>query len=88
MYRALIFGIGILSALALGACSTTPSHTAVRTASAVVAGSCPATAGTSMRPRIGECKAYSHRQLVETGQTANLARALQMLDPSITASGH
>ena len=79
----------ILGAAALAACSTTPSHPAVRTASAATAGSCPAARGAAalLGRRMRECSSYSRRELMETGQQTNLALALQMLDPAVTASG-
>jgi hypothetical protein len=89
MMRALT--IGILSAAALAACASTPSHAPTRTASAVPPGWCSSAAGKALRPGSSGCDAmtrtYSGRQLRDTG-TTNVARALQMLDPSITAVGH
>jgi hypothetical protein len=85
MNRALI--IGILSAGALAACSTTPSHPAVHTAAAVPAGWCAKADGTPLRPGSPGCnsvtKTYSGEQLQQTGFT-DLAHALQMLDPDVT----
>ncbi|HEX4268865.1 MAG TPA: hypothetical protein VHY36_13330 [Steroidobacteraceae bacterium] len=85
MNRALI--IGILSAGALAACSTTPSHPAVPTAAAVPAGWCAKADGTPLRPGSPGCnsvtKTYSGEQLQQTGFT-DLAHALQMLDPDVT----
>jgi hypothetical protein len=89
MIRALI--IGIFSAGALGACASTPSHTAVRTASAIPPGWCSTTGGKAVRPGASGCdsmtRTFSGKQLRETGMT-NAALALQMLDPSVTAVGH
>lgn len=88
MIRALI--IGILSAGALAACSTTPSHPAVHTASAVPPGWCAEAGGTALRPGSPGCdcatKTYSGEQLRQTGFT-DVAHALQMLDPDITVQG-
>ena len=88
MSRALI--IGILSAVALAACATTPSHPAVHTAAAVPAGWCAKADGTPLKPGSPGCnslsKTYSGEQLRQTGFT-DVAQALQMLDPDITAHG-
>jgi len=89
MNRALI--IGILSAAALAACSTTPSHPAVHTASAVPPpGWCAKADGTALRPGSPGCnsmtKTYSGEQLRDTG-FLDVAHALQMLDPDVTAHG-
>jgi hypothetical protein len=88
MIRALI--IGILSAGALAACSTTPSHPASRTASAIPQGWCSTADGKRIRPGSGNCnsvtRTYSGEQLRQTGMT-DAAHALQMLDPSITVRG-
>jgi hypothetical protein len=88
MTRALI--IGILSAAALAACSTTPSRPASRTASAIPPGWCSTADGKALRPGSSDCnsitRSYSGEQLRGTGQT-NAARALSMLDPSVTAHG-
>jgi len=92
MIRALI--IGILSAGALAACSTTPSHPAhraARTASAVPPGWCAKADGTPLRPGSDGCNAmtrsYSGEQLRRTGMT-DVGHALQMLDPEVTVHGH
>lgn len=89
MIRALV--IGILSAGALAACSVTPSHPAARTASAIPPGWCSTVGGKPLRPGSSGCNSrtrkYSGEQLRATGMT-NAAKALQMLDPSITATGH
>lgn len=88
MTRALI--IGILSAAALAACSTTPSHPASRTASAIPPGWCSTAGGKALQPGSSDCNSltrkYSGEQLRATGMT-DAAHALQMLDPSITAHG-
>jgi len=92
MNRPLI--IGILSAgalaLSLAACSTTPSRTPSRTASTVPPGWCSTADGKVLRPGSSGCnsltRTYSGEQMRATGMT-NAARALQMLDPSITAHG-
>ena len=85
MIRTLI--IGILSAGALGACSTTPSHPASRTASTFPLGWCSTADGKVLRPGTSSCnsitRVYSGEQLRQTGMT-DAAHALQMLDPSIT----
>jgi len=89
MIRALI--IGILSAAALVACATTPSHPASHTASAIPQGWCSTADGQAVRPGSSHCnsvtRTYSGEQLRRTGMT-DPAHALQMLDPSITARGH
>ncbi len=89
MNRALI--IGILSVGALAACSTTPSHPAVKTAAAVPAGWCAKADGTPIRPGSPGCnsvtKTYSGEQLQQTGFT-DVAHALQMLDPDVQVRGH
>jgi hypothetical protein len=89
MIRALV--IGILSAAALAACSTTPSHHAARSASAIPPGWCAKADGTALRPGSPGCdsltKTYSGEQLRRTGFT-DAAHALQMLDPDITVHGH
>lgn len=88
MMRALI--IGILSAGALGACSTTPSHPAGRTAALIPPGWCSTADGKAVRPGAKNCdlltRSYSGVQLQQTGRT-DAAHALQMLDPSITVRG-
>ncbi len=92
MNRLLI--IGILSAgaltLSLAACSTIPSRTPSRTASTVPPGWCSTADGKALRPGSSGCnsltRTYSGEQMRATGMT-NAARALQMLDPSITAHG-
>jgi hypothetical protein len=88
MIRALI--IGILSAGALGACSSTPSHALHRTVAAVVPGWCTTADGKALRPGSNGCdlltRNYSGEQLRRTGRT-DAAHALQMLDPSITVRG-
>jgi hypothetical protein len=88
MSRALI--IGILSAAALAACSTTPSHPAVHTASAIPPGWCAKADGTALRPGAPGCdsltKTYSGEQLRQTGFT-DVGHALQMLDPDVTVHG-
>jgi len=86
MNRALI--IGILGAAALAACSTTPSHPTVHTASAVQPpGWCAKADGTPLKPGSPGCnsmtKTYSGEQLRQTGFT-DVAHALQMLDPDVT----
>ncbi|MGH8289533.1 MAG: hypothetical protein ACREV7_10970 [Steroidobacteraceae bacterium] len=88
MIRAFI--IGILSASALAACSTTPSHPASRMAAAVPAGQCSMAGGDqATRLSTGGCtsevRSYSHQQLQETGKL-DAAHALQMLDPAVTVS--
>ena len=92
MIRALV--IGILSATALAACSTTPSHPAhpaARTASAVPPGWCAKADGTPLRPGSAGCdsltRSYSGEQLRRTGMT-DAGHALQMLDPEVTVRGH
>jgi hypothetical protein len=88
MNRTLI--IGILSAGALAACSTTPSHPAVHTAAAVPAGWCARADDTPLKPGSPGCnslnKTYSGEQLRQTGFT-DVAHALQMLDPDVTIRG-
>jgi hypothetical protein len=88
MNRTLI--IGILSAGALAACSTTPSHPAVHTAAAVPAGWCSRADDTLLKPGSPGCdslnKTYSGEQLRQTGFT-DVAHALQMLDPEVTIRG-
>jgi hypothetical protein len=86
MIRALI--IGILSAGAIAACSTTPSHPASRTASTVSPGQCSAASGQAIPPGgcTSEVRSYSNQQLRETGKT-DAAHALQMLDPAVTVRG-
>jgi hypothetical protein len=88
MMRTLI--IGILSAAALGACSTTPSHPASRTAALIPQGWCSTADGKALRPGSRNCdlltRTYSGAQLQQTGRT-DVAHALQMLDPSITVRG-
>jgi hypothetical protein len=88
MMRTLI--IGILSAAALGACSTTPSHRASRTAALIPQGWCSTADGKALRPGSRNCdlltRTYSGAQLQQTGRT-DVAHALQMLDPSITVRG-
>ena len=85
MIRALI--IGILSAAALAACATTPSH---RTAAAIPPGWCATADGTALRPGSPDCnsltKTYSGEQLRQTGFT-DVGHALQMLDPDVTVHG-
>jgi hypothetical protein len=87
--RALL--IGILSASALAACSTAPSHPASRTAAAIAPGWCSTADGKALPPGSSGCNAltrrYSGEQLRQTGMTDS-AHALQMLDPSITVRGH
>ena len=89
MMRALF--IGILSAAALAACSTTPSHPASHTASAIPQGWCSQADGKAVRPGSSQCNSvtriYSGEQLRQTGMT-DAGHALQMLDPSITVHGH
>lgn len=88
MIRTLI--IGILSAGALAACSTTPSHPASRTAAAIPPGWCSTADGKALSPGSKGCdmvtRTYSGEQLQQTGRT-DAAHALQMLDPSITVRG-
>jgi hypothetical protein len=85
MIRALI--IGILSAGALGACSTTPSHPTSRTAAVIPPGSCSRADGKVLPPGTSGCtsitRVYSGEQLRQTGMT-DAAHALQMLDPAVT----
>jgi hypothetical protein len=86
MIRAFI--IGILSAGAIAACSTTPSHPPSRTASTLSPGPC-STAAAQATPRGGctsEVRSYSNEQLQETGKT-DAAHALQMLNPAVTVHG-
>ena len=89
MIRAFI--IGILSAAALAACSTTPSHPASHTASAIPQGWCSTADGKAVRPGSSQCnsvtRTYSGEQLRQTGMT-DAGHALQMLDPSIAVRGH
>lgn len=88
MIRALI--IGFFSAGALGACSTTPSHHASRTAAVIPPGWCSTADGKALRPGSKGCdlvsRTYSGEQLQQTGRT-DAAHALEMLDPSITVRG-
>jgi len=88
MSRTLI--IGILSAAAVAACSTTPSHPAVHTAAAIPAGWCSKADGTPLKPGSPGCnslsKTYSGEQLRQTG-FLDVAHALQMLDPDVTVRG-
>ncbi|HEX5458818.1 MAG TPA: hypothetical protein VFX20_02520 [Steroidobacteraceae bacterium] len=88
MMRALI--IGILSAGALAACSTTPSRPVSHTAAAIPQGWCSTADGKALRPGSSQCnslnRSYSGEQLRRTGMT-DAAHALQMLDPSITVHG-
>ena len=88
MIRALL--IGILSVGALSACAATPSHS-VRTASAIPPGWCSTGNGKALRPGSSGCdsltRTFSGKQLRDTGMI-NPALALQMLDPSVTATGH
>lgn len=88
MMRALI--IGILSAAALGACSTTPSHPAGHATALIPLGWCSTADGKAVRPGSKNCdmltRSYSGTQLQQTGRT-DVAHALQMLDPSITVRG-
>jgi hypothetical protein len=88
MIRALM--IGVLSAGALGACSSTPSHAVHRTAAAIAPGWCSTADGKALRPGSNRCdlpsRSYSGEQLQRTGRT-DAAHALQMLDPSITVRG-
>jgi hypothetical protein len=88
MYRSLI--IGILSAGALAACSTTPSQPAVHTASAIPPGWCGKADGLAVKPGAPGCtsltKTYSGQQLQQTGFT-DLGHALQMLDPDVQVRG-
>ena len=83
MIRALI--IGILSAGAVAACSTTPSQPASRTASTLSPGRCITADGKAIPPGgcTSETRSYSNEQLQETGKT-DAAHALQMLDPAVT----
>jgi hypothetical protein len=85
MIRALI--IGILSAGALAACSTTPSHPPSRTASSISPGGCSTAQGKAapmgMAGCTSEVRSYSSKDLRQTGRT-DTAHALQMLDPSVT----
>jgi hypothetical protein len=89
MIRAL--SIGILSAAALIACSTTPSHPSSRTAAAISPASCSAAGAEAMRPGLNACTAevhtYSGKEIRQTGKT-DVAHALQMLDPSVTVIAH
>ncbi|HEY1889986.1 MAG TPA: hypothetical protein VGG63_06235 [Steroidobacteraceae bacterium] len=89
MVRSLI--IGILSAGALAACSTTPSHPAARTASAIPLGWCAKADGSLLKPGAPGCtslmKTYSGEQLRQTGFT-DVGHALQMLDPDVQVRGH
>ncbi|MGH8170648.1 MAG: hypothetical protein ACRET5_01305, partial [Steroidobacteraceae bacterium] len=88
MIRAFI--IGVLSAGALAACSTAPSHPASHTASAIPPGWCSTADGKAQRPGSSRCnsltRTYSGEQMRATGMS-DAAHALQMLDPSITAHG-
>jgi hypothetical protein len=77
MIRALI--IGILSAGALVACSTTPSQ---HTAAATQSSTCPKT------QTAGPSSCYSQKQLRQTGKVADVAHSLQMLDPDVTVHGN
>ena len=86
MIRSLI--IGILSATALAACAASPSHPAVRTASAIIPpGWCSTAGGKPLRPGSMGCdsltKTYSGKQLEQTGMT-RVGDALRMLDPDVT----
>ena len=89
MIRALL--IGILSAAALAACSTTPSRPASRAASAIPQGWCSTADGKAQRPGSSHCnsvtRSYSGEQLRQTGMT-DAGHALQMLDSSVTVHGH
>lgn len=82
MIRSILIAVG--SAIALAGCASLTAPKGPETAAAV---SCPHDA-----PKLGPnaCRpvgrSYSAEQLRRTGQT-NLAQALQMLDPSISASG-
>lgn len=88
MIRAFI--IGILSAGALAACSTAPSHPASHATAAIPPGWCSTAGGKALRPGSSRCnsltRTYSGEQMQATGMT-DAAHALQMLDPSITAHG-
>ena len=81
--------IGILSAGAVAACSTTPRH-ASRTAAAIPPGWCSTAAGKPLRPGSSRCdsltRVYSGEQLRQTGFT-DVGHALQMLDPAVTVRG-
>lgn len=90
MIRSLI--IGALSLAALAACATTPSHRAVRTASAIPPGWCATADGKPLRPGSIGCdsltRTYSGEQLRATGMS-RLGDALHMLDPDVTViHGH
>lgn len=88
MIRALV--IGMLSAAALAACSTTPSHPAVHTVATIPIGWCAKADGTALRPGSPDCnsltKTYSGEQLRQTGFN-DVGHALQMLDPDVTVHG-
>jgi hypothetical protein len=89
MIRAFI--IGIVSAGALAACTTTPSHPVSHTAAVVPQGWCSTADGKAVRPGSSQCnsvvRSYSGEQLRQTGMT-DAGHALQMLDPSVTVHGH
>jgi len=82
--------IGILGAAAVAGCSTTPSHPAARTASAIPQGWCTTANGTTLAPGSSGCnslhRTYSGEQLRQTGAT-DVAHALELLDPDVTIHG-
>jgi hypothetical protein len=81
MNRSLLIAIG--SVIALSGCSSLPAP-AARTATAAA---CSQRARqTGSEPCQPFVRTYSGRQLRQTGQT-NPAKALQMLDPSVSVTG-
>lgn len=86
MIRSILIVIG--TAFALAACSSLPAPRPHSRLAATPAG-CVRSAD-SLMPSKSPCmtfgSTYSQRQIRQTGHT-NLARALQSLDPDITATG-
>lgn len=85
MVRSTLIVMG--GALALAACSSLPAprpHNLVATPAGCVRGEDSLFSSNSPCMRFG--RSYSRRQIRQTGHT-NLARALQSLDPAITAVG-
>ncbi len=81
MNRSFLIAIG--SVIALSGCSSLPAPAARTATAAACSARARQTGSTACQPF---ARTYSGRQLRQTGQT-NPAKALQMLDPSVSVTG-
>ncbi|MHB1872219.1 MAG: hypothetical protein ACYCT1_15385 [Steroidobacteraceae bacterium] len=81
MNRSLLIAIG--SVIALSGCSSLPAPAARTATAAACSPRARQTGSEACQPFV---RTYSGRQLRQTGQT-NPAKALQMLDPSVSVTG-